>query len=171
MGICIEFPKVETAGSTCTVTSMSMYTKSLIQGKIVTMTNDSCMLQKCASFLGATGVAFGAFGAHALKERLLKSGGTENWKTAVFYQLFHSVALLSLSAMQRQNNSTSSAIENRVMSSYERAGQLFGIGTVMFSGSIYLLTLEIGPKKLLGPTTPIGGILLMAGWVMVGFSR
>jgi uncharacterized membrane protein YgdD (TMEM256/DUF423 family) len=38
----------------------------------------------------------------------------------------------------------------------------------MFSGSIYFLCLDVGPKKVLGPITPIGGLLLISGWVMVG---
>ena len=42
------------------------------------------------------------------------------------------------------------------------------VGTAMFSGSIYHLCLDIGPKRILGPTTPIGGSLMIAGWVMVG---
>ena len=43
-----------------------------------------------------------------------------------------------------------------------------GLGTLLFSGSIYLLTLDIGPRKLLGPTTPIGGLLIIAGWIVIG---
>ena len=45
------------------------------------------------------------------------------------------------------------------------------LGTVLFSGSIYLLTLDIGPKKILGPITPVGGLLLMSGWVMIGAGK
>ncbi|MFN0318612.1 MAG: DUF423 domain-containing protein [Burkholderiales bacterium] len=113
-------------------------------------------------------VGFGAFGAHALKQTLeRKAGATENWKTAVYYQLFHSVAILSLSALQLQHTNTSNG---RSSSSYQRAGQLMGVGTVLFSGSIYLLTLEIGPRKILGPTTPIGGILMIAGWIIAGMA-
>ena len=45
------------------------------------------------------------------------------------------------------------------------------IGTAFFSGSIYLLCLDFGPKKLLGPMTPIGGSMMIAGWVMVGMGN
>jgi uncharacterized membrane protein YgdD (TMEM256/DUF423 family) len=136
----------------------------------------SVQLRQIASLLGATGVGFGAFGAHALKKTLSsKVGATENWKTAVYYQLFHSVAVLTLSALHQQNfqnvheskNTTTSSITN----SYQLAGQLMGIGSVLFAGSIYLLTLDIGPRKLLGPTTPIGGLLMIAGWVVVGMAK
>jgi uncharacterized membrane protein YgdD (TMEM256/DUF423 family) len=127
--------------------------------------NSAQQLRYIASFLGATGVSLGAFGAHALKERLAsKVGAADNWKTAVSYQLFHSIAILTLSAMQHNSTSSSS-------SSIQKAGQFMGIGTILFSGSIYLLTLEIGPRKLLGPTTPIGGLLIIAGWIVIGSIR
>lgn len=45
------------------------------------------------------------------------------------------------------------------------------LGTAMFSGSIYLLCLDIGPKPIWGPMTPIGGSLMIAGWVMVGMGK
>jgi uncharacterized membrane protein YgdD (TMEM256/DUF423 family) len=112
-------------------------------------------------------VGLGAFGAHALKERLLsKSGASENWRTAVTYQLLHAVALLSLSSLaaNKPQNLKSST------SSYS-GGQVMALGTALFSGSIYLLCLDIGPKKLLGPTTPIGGLLMISGWVMVGLGN
>jgi uncharacterized membrane protein YgdD (TMEM256/DUF423 family) len=137
--------------------------------------NGSVQLRQIASILGATGVGFGAFGAHALKKTFSsKVGATENWKTAVYYQLFHSVAVLTLSALHHQHYQQS---ENKttdtssLTNSYQLAGQLMGIGSVLFSGSIYLLTLEIGPRKLLGPTTPIGGLLMIAGWVVAGMAK
>lgn len=128
--------------------------------------NSAQQLRFIASFLGATGVTLGAFGAHGLKDRFAsKIGSADNWKTAVSYQLFHSIAILTLSAMQQQNHQTSSSSSS---SSIRRAGQLMGLGTLLFSGSIYLLTLDIGPRKLLGPTTPIGGLLIIAGWIVIG---
>jgi uncharacterized membrane protein YgdD (TMEM256/DUF423 family) len=124
-------------------------------------------LRQIASILGATGVSLGAFGAHALKEKLAsKNGAADNWRTAVTYQLFHSIAILTLSAIQQHHQPTSSS-----SSSIYRSGQLMGLGTVLFSGSIYLLTLDMGPRKLLGPTTPIGGLLIIAGWIVIGTIR
>ena len=96
----------------------------------------------------------GAFGAHALKSRLAaKPGADANWRTAVMYQLIHATALLSVA-----NSHATSGISWRLMF----------LGTTLFSGSIYLLTLDIGPKRLLGPSTPVGGLMMIGGWAMVG---
>jgi uncharacterized membrane protein YgdD (TMEM256/DUF423 family) len=53
---------------------------------------------------------------------------------------------------------------------YQRAGQCMAVGSVLFSGSIYMLCLDLGPKKAWGPLTPIGGLFLMAGWTILGAS-
>ena len=125
-------------------------------------------LRKYAAALGASGVGLGAFGAHALKSTLAKkNGGADNWKTAVSYQLLHAVALLSLSCLEegrskKYQDSRSSSLSG---------GKLLALGTLLFSGSIYLLTLDIGPRKILGPITPIGGLLLIGGWTMVGIGN
>lgn len=51
------------------------------------------------------------------------------------------------------------------------AGQLLSLGTILFSGSIYCLALNIGPPRaLLGPTTPVGGLFMIGGWIVVGLS-
>uniref|UniRef100_A0A7S3PB95 DUF423 domain-containing protein n=1 Tax=Amphora coffeiformis TaxID=265554 RepID=A0A7S3PB95_9STRA len=119
-------------------------------------------LKQAASILGATGVALGAFGAHGLKSRLMERGMMDSWRTAVLYQLFHATAILGISALCE----SSSKEDNGRL---QRVGQLFALGTTMFSGSIYMLCLEIGPKKLLGPTTPLGGLVMISGWVLLGF--
>ncbi len=125
--------------------------------------NTSDFLLRSAAFLGSTGVGAGAFGAHALKSSLEKQkNGVENWKTAVTYQLIHATALLALSAL------SSNAGKISLDGAYLRAGKLMGFGSVVFSGSIYCLTLNIGPKKLLGPITPIGGLMMVAGWAVLG---
>jgi len=131
-------------------------------------------LRLAASFLGASGVALGAFGAHALKSRLTASAKMDNWKTAVMYQLFHAVAILSISVLCDQDSASSSPVRKLEASTataagrYHRAGQSMAIGSLLFSGSIYMLSLEMGPKKLLGPTTPVGGLFMIAGWAMLG---
>mmetsp|Transcript_31447 Transcript_31447/g.69075 ORF Transcript_31447/g.69075 Transcript_31447/m.69075 type:complete len:135 (+) Transcript_31447:116-520(+) len=130
--------------------------------------SDSDLLRKLAAALGATGVAAGAFGAHALKATLeAKKGGVENWRTAVSYQLFHATAVLALSALSSASSGELSK-DKLVASggSFATAGKMMTIGSVLFSGSIYCLTLDVGPKKLLGPVTPIGGLLMIGGWVM-----
>jgi uncharacterized membrane protein YgdD (TMEM256/DUF423 family) len=120
-----------------------------------------------------------------------------NWKTAVSYQLLHAVAILSISILsetkllrnelfaQKQTatgqsdgkgNAVDTSQKPEVLSSsyshdwYQRAGQYMVVGSVLFSGSIYLLCLDLGPKKIWGPLTPIGGLCLMAGWTILGAS-
>ena len=112
------------------------------------MTGASEALQKYASLLGATGVALGALGSHALKETLSKGGHMESWRTAIAYQLFHATALIGVSALARDNPSGEASLQ--------RAGQFMAAGSLLFSGSIYGLCLGVGPKKVLGPTTPLG---------------
>ncbi|KAL3811606.1 hypothetical protein ACHAXA_011203 [Cyclostephanos tholiformis] len=126
----------------------------------------STTLRQLAVLLGASGVGLGAFGAHALKTILAKKvGAGENWKTAVTYQLVHAVALLSLSAIDKKS------LRDPPSPSSWSGGKMMAIGAAMFSGSIYCLCLDFGPKKVLGPITPIGGLLLISGWVMVGIGN
>jgi uncharacterized membrane protein YgdD (TMEM256/DUF423 family) len=108
-----------------------------------------------AAFFGATGVTLGAFGAHLLKSTLEARGTLPSWKTAVEYQLIHSVALLALS-LHREDHP-----ENA--DKYALTAQLWTAGIVLFSGSIYGLSL--GGPRLLGPVTPLGGLCLIAGWL------
>lgn len=106
-----------------------------------------------AGLLGFTGVALGAFGAHALKETLVAKGTTATWQTAVLYHLLHAVALLALAGWA---------------GSWPNArwiGLGWSLGVVLFSGSLYWLAL--GGPKLLGPVTPLGGLALLAGWFLV----
>ena len=80
------------------------------------------------------------------------TGQLENWKTAVFYQLIHAVALLALA------NWTNPAAK--------RIGACWIVGVFLFSGSLYCLALG-GPIKLLWPVTPLGGLALLAGWLLL----
>jgi uncharacterized membrane protein YgdD (TMEM256/DUF423 family) len=139
---------------------------------MATSSSPSDFLRKCAGLLGATGVGAGAFGAHALKEFLNKRGQTDNWKTAVLYQLFHAAAVLGVAALCE--NGRHGEAKDKGLSSvgqqYALGGQLMTAGTILFSGSIYFLCLGIGPKPILGPTTPIGGLLMIGGWLVVGLA-
>jgi uncharacterized membrane protein YgdD (TMEM256/DUF423 family) len=103
-----------------------------------------------AGFAGATGVALGALGAHALAARLGESLST--WQTAVEYHLVHALALLVL-AFHDEIGNTPRAV----------AGWLFVVGIICFSGSLYLLAL--GGPGALGPVTPIGGVAFIGGWI------
>lgn len=109
-----------------------------------------------ASIVGASGVGLGAFGAHALKSRLLASDTLSTWETAVHYHLLHAVAILALVACAR---SFSPPLQGSLLIS----GWLFLVGVVLFSGSLYGLAL--GGPRWLGPVTPLGGLVLIAGWL------
>lgn len=103
--------------------------------------------------LGALAVALGAFGAHALKNLLALSGRTETYELAVKYHFYHSLALLALAALQPQVG------ENKARWS----ARLILLGTLLFSGSLYLLA--IFETKAVVFVTPVGGTLLIAGWL------
>lgn len=111
-----------------------------------------------AGLLGFLGVALGAFGAHALKATLLANGQLDSWKTAVFYQLIHAVALLALAGWRDAQAASVGKI----------AACWIG-GVVLFSGSLYWLALG-GPIKLLWPFTPLGGVALLVGWGILIFT-
>jgi uncharacterized membrane protein YgdD (TMEM256/DUF423 family) len=104
-----------------------------------------------AAVSGMLAVAAGAFGAHGLKARLTPDQ-LESWSTAAHYHLLHSVVLLALALY-----ATSSGKSVRLP-----AG-LFSVGMLLFSGSIYCLVLT--KLRWLGPITPIGGLLLILGWL------
>ncbi len=101
--------------------------------------------------VGAAGVVLGAFGAHALKEEL-DATQLATWNTAVEYQLVHAVALL---AVVLHGNATGRSIQP--------AAALFATGILLFSGSLYGLSL--GGPHVLGPVTPFGGLCFIAGWI------
>ncbi|MBB4823104.1 uncharacterized membrane protein YgdD (TMEM256/DUF423 family) [Sporosarcina luteola] len=105
----------------------------------------------------AIAVALGAFGAHALKEKL-----TEHylaiWETAVQYQMFHALGLIAVGILM-----SSSLLGPSTQLSW--AGYLLLAGVIIFSGSLYALSLSgIG---VLGAITPIGGVAFIIGWVML----
>jgi uncharacterized membrane protein YgdD (TMEM256/DUF423 family) len=112
------------------------------------------LLARTAAALALLGVVLGAFGAHGLKETLNAApAGMETWKTAVFYHLVHAVVMYFLAAT----------------GSSRRAWCLFAGGILLFSGSLYLLAAL--QWKWLGPVTPIGGVLFIAGWATLVIRR
>ena len=111
-----------------------------------------------AGLFGLTGVAFGAFGAHGLREALLEHGTSDTWETGARYHLLHAVALLGLSAWARQ---AQGAAQRRL----GWAAVCWCIGILLFSGSLY--GLAAGGPHWLGPVTPLGGLVLLAGWFSV----
>ncbi len=108
------------------------------------------------SILAGLGVVFGAFGAHALKASLtLKMLAT--FETGVRYQMYHGLGLLALAwAVSRWP-------ERRLMP----AAWLLLAGTVVFSGSLYLLVLT--GARWFGAITPFGGVMLILGWGLVAW--
>ena len=101
--------------------------------------------------LAGVGVALGAFGTHALAPRVTPDR-LATWDTAVRYHLIHAVALLALGLARSRWR----------VPSLSRAGGLLLAGTAVFAGSLYLLVLTDTP--VLGAVTPVGGVLLLAGW-------
>ena len=96
-------------------------------------------------------VLLGAFGAHALKDQVATEY-LEIWKTAVTYQMFHSLALMIWALMGQKIKLVSIACG------------CFVLGILLFSGSLYLLVLS--GIKMLGMITPIGGTLFLLGWLL-----
>jgi uncharacterized membrane protein YgdD (TMEM256/DUF423 family) len=106
---------------------------------------------------GLIAVAAGAFGAHALKARLAPEM-LAVFETGVRYQLVHALALLAVAwAVTRWPGRLATA-----------SGVCFIAGTILFSGSLYALTLS--GMRGLGAITPIGGVLLLAGWVLLAIA-
>ena len=106
---------------------------------------------------GGLAVAAGAFGAHALRTRL-PPDLLAVWKTGAEYQLTHALALLAVGWVAARAPGVASTA----------AGWLFLAGTVIFSGSLYALTLT-GVRGL-GAITPIGGVAFIAGWVALAWA-
>jgi uncharacterized membrane protein YgdD (TMEM256/DUF423 family) len=102
--------------------------------------------------LAGAGVALGAFGAHGLRARV-SADLLAVFETGVRYQMYHALALLALSlAWSRWSSAHLTA-----------AGYLFIAGIVLFSGSLYLLTLT--GARWWGAVTPLGGVAFLAGWI------
>lgn len=106
---------------------------------------------KVAAVSGMLAVVAGAFGAHGLKARL-SADQLASWATASHYHLLHSVVLLALGLFAAYSGKP-----------VKLPASLFSAGILLFSGSIYLLLLT--KLRWLGPITPIGGLLLILGWL------
>lgn len=112
------------------------------------------MFAACSAFFA---VALGAFAAHGLKGQLTPAA-LSTFQTAVNYQFYHALALLGLAALlYRQATPWLTA-----------AGSFFVVGTLLFSGSLYLLAL--GGPRWSGPITPIGGVAFLCGWFCLFFA-
>lgn len=113
------------------------------------------------AFFGGLGVALGAFGAHGLQKITPDETIIHGFQTAVQYQVYHALALLAVAIIYER-------IPHRFI---KWAGNFFITGIILFSGSLYLLTwlkiMESGLAKIAGPITPLGGIFLIGGWLLL----
>jgi uncharacterized membrane protein YgdD (TMEM256/DUF423 family) len=114
-------------------------------------------LRVIAALLLALATIIGALGAHALKS-LLPADRIEVLQTAVHYQFFHALGLLALGVYAEREGSER----------LRRAGALLVLGTLLFSGSLYVLL--AGAPTWLGVVTPLGGLALIAGWLLAAWA-
>ncbi len=105
------------------------------------------------ALLGGIAVALGAFGSHGLKEQLESSGQSANFETAVRYQMYHALALVLIGLFALHSDSAT----------LRAAGICMLAGTLIFSGLLYGIVFT--GQKMLGAIVPIGGVLLIAGWM------
>jgi uncharacterized membrane protein YgdD (TMEM256/DUF423 family) len=111
-----------------------------------------------AAFFGATAIILGAFGAHLLKKKL-STEQLQSFETGIKYQIYHAIILLVLGFQLKE----SSTIDQYIFLA-------FIIGTLLFSFSIYGLVISSAKNKkikFLGPITPLGGLFLVAGWLLL----
>ncbi len=117
-----------------------------------------------ACLFGTFAVILGAFGAHILKQVLTESD-LKIYKTGVEYQFYHTFALFMAAMLNRYASKKWTNI----------ASWLFVIGIIFFSGSLYFLAVATAfeleaLKPLFGPVTPLGGLLLICGWLSLFFA-
>ncbi|MGB5325797.1 MAG: DUF423 domain-containing protein [Pseudomonadales bacterium] len=116
-----------------------------------------------AALYGFLATAIGAFAAHALRGELPEPS-LRLIDTAVRYQFWHALALLVLALLLRQLGTSRTG---------QGAGIFFALGTLLFCGSLYTLGLSelrhVGPLPI-GLLTPLGGVCLLAGWLLLGLA-
>lgn len=109
--------------------------------------------------MGALVVFLGAFGAHALKNILRDNGRLDTYETAVKYHFYHAIVLIILALAFNQ-------FESKKLVKW--SGWSFFIGTIIFSGSLYILCFS--GFTILGAVTPFGGLFLITGWVLLALA-
>ena len=101
-------------------------------------------------------ILMGAFGAHALKDKLSEYS-MSIYDKAVFYQMFHAIGILVVSILGQLFNTQD----------FNTSGWFFIIGILLFSGSLFILS--VTGVKWLGAITPIGGVMFILGWFLLFF--
>ena len=111
-----------------------------------------------AAFLGMLTIILGAFGAHALKEQL-DPESLKSFATGVRYMMYHVLGILLFycSPMLSQKSKI-------------RISQCFLVGILLFSGSIFVIALDLIPAKAIWFITPLGGVFFIIGWLIAGMS-
>ncbi|MBW7907766.1 MAG: DUF423 domain-containing protein [Kiritimatiellae bacterium] len=116
-----------------------------------------------ACIAGGSAVALGAFGAHGLRPKLSPEA-LATFETGVRYQILHALAIFAAVWLSTHTRSTLPLV----------AAQLWCLGMVLFSGSLYLLAtrslLGIESWRWLGPLTPLGGLCFISGWVLLAIA-
>lgn len=114
-----------------------------------------------AGIFGATGVALGAFGAHALRASLTELGTRDRWETAVFYQAIHTVALLGAAVWLRVAGGAGAG-------RMQWAARCWSAGIILFSGALYLMSVNTSaPPWFKIAVPPLGGTAFIVGWLCV----
>jgi uncharacterized membrane protein YgdD (TMEM256/DUF423 family) len=114
---------------------------------------NSKQLLLTGAVLGFLSVALGAFGAHALKATLTANNRVETFETAVRYQFFHALAFLFVGLWIGEGNWS--------------GGYAWLAGVVLFSGSLYALSITNSTALPIVLSTPLGGVCFLAGWLML----
>lgn len=109
-----------------------------------------------AAFSGAISVGLGAFGAHGLK-KVVSEAALQSFETGVRYQIIHTLLLLIVMVIPILKEKQKARVANLLLA-----------GIVCFSGSIYLLALGVVPAKFIWFVTPLGGLFLLAAWLLLG---
>lgn len=104
-------------------------------------------------------VALGAFGAHALRDKL-STYQQSVYEKGVLYQMYHALGLLAVGTLGHVMTGHAGLLR--------ASGWLFAIGILVFSGSLYILSLS--GKRAFGAITPIGGVCFLVGWALLFFS-
>ncbi len=110
------------------------------------------------ALFGGLAVALGAFGSHALKATLDANGRLDTYQTAVQYQMFHALALVALGLLSAHIAAPQIAW----------AGWLLVLGIILFSGSLYLLS--IFNIRWMGTITPLGGEAFLLAWAFIAWA-
>jgi uncharacterized membrane protein YgdD (TMEM256/DUF423 family) len=118
----------------------------------MSMSLDSRFAMIAGAVLAAIGVALGAFGAHFLKA-LLPPEALGWWQTAAQYQMWHAIGLVAIGAAP--------------VARTRGPAMMLAAGTAIFSGSLYAMALS--DVRWLGAVTPVGGVLMIAGWAWLAW--